>query len=108
MVLRNIGLRVKELRRALGLTQAAVARELGTSVQRVQYIEAGKANLRMTTLIALANVLAAPIESLLAAPTTRPAAVTRARPTVRSVNRRTGQTAEQRPRRRKAKREGRE
>ncbi len=64
-VLKEVGRRVKVLRKSRGLTQAAVAKELETSTQRVQFIEAGKANLRMTTLIALANVLDCGIEDLL-------------------------------------------
>lgn len=64
-VRKEVGRRVKELRKARGLTQAAVAAQLETSTQRVQYIEAGKANLRLDTLIKLANVLDCGIEELL-------------------------------------------
>lgn len=77
LVQRGIGLRVKELRRARNLTQASVAKVLGTSVQRVQFIEGGKANLRLSTLIALANVLDTPIESFLTEPTTETVEVSR-------------------------------
>jgi transcriptional regulator with XRE-family HTH domain len=39
------------------ITQATVAQAIGTSLQHVQLTERGKANVRMTTLIAWANAL---------------------------------------------------
>jgi transcriptional regulator with XRE-family HTH domain len=63
IVLRDVGQRVRKLRQARGLTQVVVARELKVATQRVQFIEAGKANLTLETLVAIANTLDAPIEA---------------------------------------------
>jgi putative transcriptional regulator len=57
VALKALGARLKALRNDKGLTQAAVAAKLGSSVQRVQLAERGGANLRFTSLLAYANVL---------------------------------------------------
>ncbi len=68
VVLRDVGRRVRELREAKGLTQVVVAAKLEVATQRIQFIESGKANLTLATLIELANALDAPLSEFFPAP----------------------------------------
>jgi transcriptional regulator with XRE-family HTH domain len=55
-VARQIGRKIKELRTASGLSQAALAERLGVSVERVSRIER-EGNLTVRTIVAVANAL---------------------------------------------------
>ncbi len=50
-------LRLKEVRKSRGLTQAELARRIGTTAQNVQRIERGERNPTVTTLIRIADAL---------------------------------------------------
>jgi transcriptional regulator with XRE-family HTH domain len=61
-----IGLNVKRLREAAGMTQQALATAAGLSLSIVAQIEQGKnADPRGSTLMALANALGATVDELL-------------------------------------------
>ncbi|MFT3773456.1 MAG: helix-turn-helix transcriptional regulator [Minicystis sp.] len=61
-VAQRIGRKIVQLRRAAGLSQAALAERLGISVQRVSTIER-EGNLTVYTIVAIANALGVePIE----------------------------------------------
>jgi transcriptional regulator with XRE-family HTH domain len=55
-VARKVGQRIAALRRAAGLTQAALAERLGVSVERVSRIERD-GNLTVRTIVTVANAL---------------------------------------------------
>lgn len=55
-VARKIGLKIAQLRRAAGLTQAAFAEQLGVSVERVSRIER-EGHLTVQTIVTVANAL---------------------------------------------------
>jgi transcriptional regulator with XRE-family HTH domain len=65
-----VGRRVAEIRRALGLTQAALAARLGDdedarpSPQYVGLVEQGRENLTIEALVRLANSLRVPLRAL--------------------------------------------
>lgn len=56
-VVRSVGRRVAALRQARGLTQEALAAELGISVNYVQRVEIGGSNMTLFTLVKWANWL---------------------------------------------------
>ena len=70
-VIEDVGRRVAELRRALGLTQAQLSERLGMPVQDLQNIELGKRNLTLRSLCHVARGLGVPSRSLLDAPAVR-------------------------------------
>lgn len=70
-VLRDVGRRVAELRRAAGLTQEQVAEQLGVSTRALAYIESGRENLTLCTMVAVANVLGASVAEFFVPPATR-------------------------------------
>lgn len=64
-IFRAIGLRLRARRRLLGLTQRAVADGCGLTFQQIQKYETGQVTLSVARLIALAEVLEAPVGDLL-------------------------------------------
>lgn len=77
-VLSAFGRRTGELRRERGLTQEQLAERLEVSLQYVQRIEGGRANLSIRSLVKLANALQVNVAELLAKP--RSSKRTRGRP----------------------------
>ena len=69
-VIRDIGLRIRELRREHGWTQEEFAERAGVAPRYVRYLEAGQ-NLQISTLVEFAKVLRAKPEELFAKPRTR-------------------------------------
>lgn len=67
-VLAQVGLRVQELRRTRGLTQEQLAEAGEVSVSWVQQIESGRANLRLRTLVAIAEMFDVDVGLLLRRP----------------------------------------
>lgn len=67
-LVRSVGRRVAELRRARGLTQARFADELGVSLPYVQRIEGGLQNLTLRSLAELADALQADVVDLFVPP----------------------------------------
>lgn len=59
--------RLREQRRARGLTQEALAHDAGLSVRRVALLESGTSNPRTSTLFAIADVLGIDAADLLKA-----------------------------------------
>jgi putative transcriptional regulator len=77
-VLRDVSVRIAELRRRAGLTQAQVARRLRIALRNYQRFELGRENFTLTTLVRIGGVLAARVRDLLDEPTS--AAAKRGRP----------------------------
>jgi transcriptional regulator with XRE-family HTH domain len=73
-IFRAIGQRLRARRRLLGLTQRAVADGCGLTFQQIQKYETGQVTLSVARLIALAEVLEAPVGELLCGISTRQAA----------------------------------
>jgi len=69
-VARDIGCRVRELRRTAGLTQQALADLLDVEPREVRRIEAG-GNTTVFTLVRVAQALDAPVASLFERPQSR-------------------------------------
>jgi transcriptional regulator with XRE-family HTH domain len=64
-VIKNIGRRVAEERKRLGLTQASLAERAGVSLKYWQRVEAGRENLTIASLVRFANLLrVAPLDLL--------------------------------------------
>lgn len=70
-VLRDLGLRLAELRAAKGLTQATLAEEVGVSLRYVQAIEGGRQNLKVLSLSRFADALGTSMADLFCKPKTR-------------------------------------
>lgn len=70
-VQRDLGLRVRELRRGLGLTQEAAAEKLGMLAPNFARIEQGRVNVTLDTIVRLANVLGVSVRELLRSPRSR-------------------------------------
>jgi transcriptional regulator with XRE-family HTH domain len=66
-VIVNVGMRVAEIRRQLGLTQAQAAERLKMPLKNLQRVEAGM-NLTIRTLVRIADGLGVPPRSLLEEP----------------------------------------
>ena len=69
-VLRDLGLRIRELRGERGLTQEKLAERLKVTARWLQSVEAGKENLTIGTLVRFANALKVPMTEFLTPPTT--------------------------------------
>lgn len=54
---RTIGLKIKERRQAVGITQEQVANELEVNPSHISNIECGRANPSLTALVKIANIL---------------------------------------------------
>ncbi len=65
-VLKKLGLRVRTLRRARGLTQESLAEVLDLSVAYVSLIERGGRNPPYTTVVAIAHALGASVAEIAA------------------------------------------
>lgn len=61
----TIGQRIKEARKGAGLTQKALAMQIGAATGTVQQYELGKRHPRLEQLYAIADALNIPIEDLL-------------------------------------------
>jgi transcriptional regulator with XRE-family HTH domain len=72
-VVRSLGARVAERRRALGMTQEELAERLAVSVKYLQRVEGGKENLTLRSLVTLANGLQLDIAELIQRPRSAPA-----------------------------------
>ncbi len=72
LVVRNVGLRIAELRREMSLTQEELAQRLGIGVKYIQKIERGVVNLTLHTLVRWANWLAVEPVDLLKPPSSQP------------------------------------
>ncbi len=70
-VLRDLGRRIAELRKAGGLTQAELAELADVSVKYVQRVEAGRENLTVRSLVWLANLLGTATPGLFKLPRSR-------------------------------------
>lgn len=54
---KEIGLKIKERRHSLGITQEHIANELDVNPSHISNIECGRANPSLTALIKIANIL---------------------------------------------------
>ena len=68
-VLRDVGLRVRELRAEHGFTQEQLAERLKVTARWLQSVEAGKENLTLGTLVRIANALKVPMVEFFTPPT---------------------------------------
>lgn len=69
-VIEDVGRRIAEIRRGMGLTQQQLAEKLRCSVKHVQRLESGM-NLRLATLAKLAQNFGISTKELLSEPLTR-------------------------------------
>lgn len=70
-VVRAVGRRIAEVRRASGMTQQELAGELDVATQWVSRVEQGAENLTLVSLARLANGLGVGLVDLLQPPTSR-------------------------------------
>jgi transcriptional regulator with XRE-family HTH domain len=70
---KSIGHRIRARRLALGMSQEALATEIGITFQQVQKYEKGMNRVAAATLVDIARALDAPVTLLLPAMTTSPA-----------------------------------
>jgi transcriptional regulator with XRE-family HTH domain len=70
-VIADVGRRVAELRAQKGLTQQALAEELGLSWKYLQQVELGLENLTLKSLVRLSNALGVTPPELFSAPVSR-------------------------------------
>ncbi len=70
-LLRDVGLRIGELRRRAGLTQEEAAEKLGVAHRNYQRIELGQQNITLRSLARIAGVLGVRARELLDDPTSR-------------------------------------
>lgn len=77
-VLLAVGRRIGEIRRDAGLTQEQAAERLGISVRAYGYIESGRENLTLRTMVGVSAVLGVELSDLLVPPQSSEA--TRGRP----------------------------
>lgn len=61
-----IGLKIKERRRTLGLTQEYVANCLDVNPSHISNIECGRANPSLTALVTIANILTCSVDYFIA------------------------------------------
>ena len=78
-VVRRVGRRIAELRRAQDITQAAFAKKLRATVQWVSRVEVGE-NLTLHTLTKVANVFGVRVIELFTEPSPEATRVKRGRP----------------------------
>jgi transcriptional regulator with XRE-family HTH domain len=78
-VLRDLGLRLGELRRAQGLTQEELSERLEMLAPNYARIEQGRMNVTVDTLVRIAKVLKVGLADLFAKPKTRKASLGRPR-----------------------------
>lgn len=70
-VLRDLGLRIRELRQQAGLTQEGAAERLGMLTPNYARIEQGRSNVTVDTLVRIANALDVPLVEMFKAPKIR-------------------------------------
>lgn len=70
-VTRDVGRRIAEIRRGLGLTQEQASERVGLSLKGYQFIERGVQNLTIRTLVRVANAFHVRTAELFAAPASR-------------------------------------
>ncbi len=70
-ILRDLGLRIRELRRAAGMTQEQAADQLGMWTPNYAKIEGGKVNLTVNSLVKLAMFFHVEVGELFMKPTDR-------------------------------------
>lgn len=70
-ILKNLGLRIQELRRDRGETQESLAGRLGMLAPNYARIEQGRANVTVDTLVRVANALDVDLGQLFIAPERR-------------------------------------
>jgi len=70
----NVGSRVREARKARGLTLQDLSTRSGLSVSQLSKLETGKARLTVDTALVIAGVLQAPVAALLSVPKSSPRA----------------------------------
>lgn len=78
-VLRDLGLRIRDLRRAQGLTQEELSEKLGMLAPNYARIEQGRMNVTVDTLTRIAKVLKVRVADLFAKPKTKKVSVGRPR-----------------------------
>jgi len=78
-VLRDLGSRIRELRRAQGLTQEELSERLGMLAPNYARIEQGRMNTTVETLVRIAKALKVGVADLFAKPKTKKASVGRPR-----------------------------
>lgn len=71
LVLKDIGRKIAEFRRALGLTQEEAAERLGMPLKNYQRVERGLQNLTVKTLVRVAAALEARAVDLFGEPASR-------------------------------------
>jgi transcriptional regulator with XRE-family HTH domain len=74
-VLRHVGENLRRLRNAAGLSQSALADASGVSRRTIISLEAGNANVSLSSLDRLAHAVGATFVTLVASPETSPAAI---------------------------------
>ena len=62
-----IGLKIKERRKSLGITQESIANALDVNPSHISNIECGRANPSLTTLIKIANLLQCSVDYFISA-----------------------------------------
>jgi transcriptional regulator with XRE-family HTH domain len=67
-LLRDVGARIAEIRRARGLTQSELAERMGSNEKHLQRIEAGQENLTLRSVASIAEALEADTASLFQPP----------------------------------------
>jgi transcriptional regulator with XRE-family HTH domain len=67
-LIRDVGLRILELRQRLGISLSECAQNLGVSYQNLQRMERGEQNLTLRTMARVANALGVRVIDLLEAP----------------------------------------
>ncbi len=71
VVLRDLGLRIREMRLERNLTQEDMAVALGSDVRDYARIESGRRNATVRTLVKIAEELGETVQELFSAPKTR-------------------------------------
>ena len=59
---KEIGMKVRERRRLLGITQEAVARQIDVNPSHISNIECGRVNPSLTILVKIANILCCSVD----------------------------------------------
>jgi UDP-N-acetylglucosamine 1-carboxyvinyltransferase len=71
VALKSLGMRMREVRRARGLTQEQLAAELGMLAPNYARVEQGRQNVTIDTVVRVAQTLGVPLVELFRAPRTR-------------------------------------
>ena len=60
-----IGSRIKQVRKSKGMTQAALAHEVGIAISHMSHIESAQSNASLKTIIKIADALSVGVDTLL-------------------------------------------